>query len=153
MTSPTLAEADLAYVAALVDTFANLSLRKAGPAVLPNVAIHCPNAAMLTWLGTITGTKVVTTRRDYLRHGCATHCEEAHVHIRSTSGRWVLTGARATMLLAAIEPHVRFRAAEVAELIQVGLEAGHKGATVAAMAALGWPVPARWEQPELLAKR
>jgi len=135
--------ATLAYVAAVVDTFANLRLRQVERAQLPEVQVNCPNLALLEWLGEITGTTPFTTKRDYMRHGCAQHCEEAHQHIKSRSGRWGVTGVRATVLLINIEPHLRFRRAEALDLIEHGMAVGWKSHTAKSMADLGWAVPTR----------
>lgn len=135
--------ADKAYCAAIVDTLANLRTRTTDKSVLPEVQVNCPNLDLLRWLGAITGTGHFETRRDYMRHVCTDHCPEAHAHVQSTSGRWSVTGARATVLLVGVSPYLRLRTAEASELIQVGLAAGWKPATVTKMAALGWTVPER----------
>lgn len=135
--------ADKAYLAAIVDTLANLRTRTTERSVLPEVQVNCPNLDLLAWLGQVTGTAHFQTRRDYLRHVCTDHCPSAHAHVRSTSGRWSVTGTRATVLLIGVAPYLRLRTGEAEELIGVGLAAGWKPATVTKMAALGWPVPER----------
>jgi hypothetical protein len=138
---PPLTDAELSYIAALIDTRANLTSRTVRDAVLPQVDINGRPAEVLVWLGEITGVKVVPTRRDFTKHGCAEHCKDRHVHVRSLSVRWSLSGAKATIVLAAVLPHLRLRRGDVQDAITLGLRAGQKGATIAKMRALGWPIP------------
>lgn len=132
----------LPYIAALVDTQCALGVRVTGDTELPTVALHGPNMALLTALGDATGVGVTEIRRAYSKSPCATHCDTPHVHITSVSGRWQVTGARATILLQCVLPHLHFRREEVEALIELGLRAPAKGATAAKMKALGWEVPA-----------
>lgn len=136
-----LTERDLAYIAGVIDDRGNLTSRTVRDAVLPQVDLNGGRAHVLRWLGEITGAKVVSTKRDYLRMGCSEHCTERHVHIWSESLRWSVSGAKATIFLAGIQPHIRYRQAEVQDLIELGLKARHKGATVDKMRELGWPIP------------
>lgn len=140
-TTRTLTEAQLAYVAGLVDSRAALSSRTVAAAVLPQVALNGGPMAVLEYLGGLTDTKVVATRRDYSRSPCAEHCTTRHMHIESLSGRWAVSGAKATIILAAIAPYLVMRPAAVEDLVDVGLRASFKGATVAKMKLLGWPIP------------
>ena len=84
---------------------------------------------------------VVPTERDFTKAGCAEHCSEKHLHVRSLSGRWMISGAKATIVLAAVQPYLRLRAAEVEDAVALGLAANFKGATAQAMRKLGWPIP------------
>lgn len=138
--------ATLSYVGAVVDLNANLTIRTVGQTELPNIAVHMPNMGVLRWLGDLTETKAIATHRDFMRAGCKEHCEEKHQHIRSTSGRWVLTGAKATVLLHNVMPYLRFQEVEARMLLSVGLRAPHKPATPQKMHALGWALP-EWIDP------
>lgn len=133
--------ADLAYTAALIDTRGKITPRTVGDAVLPQVSISGKPFPALQWLGEITEVRVVPTERSYAKAGCAEHCSEKHQHIRSMSGRWSVCGAKATIVLAAVQPYLRFCAAEVEDAIRLGLRADWKGATPLRMASLGWPLP------------
>jgi len=132
---------DLAYVAAVVDTMANLRERTSSASPLPEVQVNCANLPLLAWLEAVTGAKHFPTDREYTRHRCAQHCVEPHQHVRSRSGRWSVTGARATVLLHNVHPYLRLRADEAAALIQLGLAAGWKSNAVEGMLALGWTLP------------
>jgi hypothetical protein len=137
-----LTEAQLAYVAAILDTQANLTQRTVRDAVLPQVDVNGGRIEVLHHLGALTEVRIVETKRSYSRAPCTEHCAgERHLHIESVSGRWSVSGAKATIVLAAVQPYLVFRPAEIETLVEVGLGAGFKGATVDKMAALGWPIP------------
>ena len=76
---------------------------------LPAVAISSGNSDMLTYLAKLTGTRSVVTRQAYVKAGCSEHCREKHQHVMSTSGRWSVTGAKATVVLASIRPFVHLQ--------------------------------------------
>lgn len=139
-----LTEPEIAYLAGVVDSCARIKVTTVNGTDLPLVAVSGPNMALLDVLSAHTGVKNFVTRRDYDRHRCGLHCKEAHDHIVSVSGRWAVNGARATILLAAIQPHVHVQTKEVAEVLAVGLAAPRKAATIQKMADLGWPVPEEW---------
>lgn len=139
---------DLAYIAGAVDLIGNIRTRLAGDTELPMIAMSGNNAAMLNYLADVTGTRAVVTRRAYSKAGCAEHCSEKHQHVVSASGRWSVTGAKATVVLWNLRPFVRLQAEALRAALVVGLGANHKPGTVAKMAALGWDVPefgAPWE--------
>jgi hypothetical protein len=137
-----LTDRELAWFAGVVDVMGSVRLREVrGETLLPLLEINCPNLALLERLAALTGTSVTKVRRDYQRNGCTVHCPQAHVHIQSSSGRWSLSGARATVVLAALLPFLQLQQETVAELVAVGLRAPRKPATVAKMAALGWAAP------------
>lgn len=141
-----LTESDLAYVAGVVDVLANLRLRQPTATLrspLPEVQVNGPYPGLQSYLGRITGTRPVATRRDYTRHNCTEHCPDRHAHIVSESGRWGVTGTKAFVLLSAVRPHLRLRAGLVDDLIAAGAEAQHKTATLESMSRLGWPLPER----------
>jgi hypothetical protein len=142
----TLAVADLAYAAALVDTLAALRTRKVGPSELPVVQVS-GRVDVTAWLAEVTGTKVIPTHRKYNRMDCVEHCPERHTHIVSESGRWEVNGARATIMLIAIEPYLRVKGAEARRLIDFGLASGYKTNVINDMATRGWPIPELREQP------
>lgn len=136
-----LSDRELGYIAGVVDAMATLRVRDVRGTELPFVEINCPNLSLLEWLGGKTGTGVTKTKRDYKRMGCSQHCTEAHVHIVSLSGRWSVSGARATVLLHNVLPFLQLQVETAQQLLDVGLSCGRKLATPAKMAALGWDVP------------
>lgn len=131
----------VAYAAAVIDTQGVIRLREAGGTLLPMVALHSPNMELLDWFAEITGTKVTRVTRDYQRAPCVDHCQERHQHIKSVSGRWSVTGVRATVLLFNVRSHLRFQIDAAQEALAVGLSAPFKPATPKKMEALGWEVP------------
>lgn len=134
-------------MAGVLDTRAVVRIRLApgSETELPYVAMSSGEAELLRWLGALTGVRSIVTSRKYDKHRCLEHCTKAHDHIRSVSGRWSLTGVRATVVLAATREWVRFHEREWDEATRVGLAAPHKKATLGKMQALGWPVPVTWE--------
>lgn len=135
-------DAEIAYVAGILDTLGNFRVRETPDGTrLPSIAVSTPNTPLLAYLGNITGVTVLTTTRSYDRHRCMEHCAEAHQHVTSRSGRWSVTGARATVILAAIRPYMRLQVDDVDQLLAVGLDAPRKPATPKRMSTLGWPDP------------
>ncbi|GAB3080918.1 hypothetical protein GCM10027053_51740 [Intrasporangium mesophilum] len=132
----------LPYIAAIVDTQCALGTRVAAGTELPMVTLHGPNMPLLVALGEATGVGVREVRRAYSKSPCSTHCDTPHVHISSLSGRWQVTGARATILLRNVLPHLHFRREEAQALYELGRQAPSKGATADKMRQLGWKVAA-----------
>lgn len=133
--------ATVAYVAGIVDTQGIIRTRTAGDTELPFVAVSGSNEGMLRYLAEITGTKVTITRRSFSRAGCAEHCAEKHQHIVSVSGRWSVSGVKATVLLYNIRPYLRLQVEEARSALVVGTSTRFKPATVEKMRTLGWSVP------------
>ena len=131
----------VAYIAGIIDTQGVIRTRTAGDTELPYVALSGPNERMLRYLASMTGTKVTITRREFVRAGCAQHCAEKHQHITSISGRWSVSGVKATVLLYNIRPYLRLQLDEAVEALVVGLTTRYKPATVQKMADLGWEIP------------
>lgn len=133
----------MAYVAAIIDTHAIIRTRLAPgtETELPFVGVHGPNVGMLAFLAGLTGTKVTTVRRQYMKAGCAEHCKEKHQHIQSVSGRWSVSGVKATVLLFNVRPYIRLQGDDLRYALDVGLRAGYKASTVTKMTALGWDAP------------
>lgn len=136
---------DLAYLAGVLDFLAVLRVRTTPQgSQLPYVGISSANLAALGRVATITGTKITQVERDYMRRGCDEHCAHAHQHIVSTTGRWSVTGSRATVVLFNTQPFLTRDLDLASELIQVGLSAPTKPAVAARMAAAGWELPPAW---------
>jgi hypothetical protein len=131
----------VAYVAGVIDLQGLIRTRQAGDTELPYVAVSGPNTEMLHYLAALTGTTATVTRRSYSKAGCAEHCAEKHQHIVSTSGRWSVSGVKATVLLWNIRPYLRLQTAAATSAIAVGTCTGFKQSTVAKMEQLGWDVP------------
>lgn len=140
-------ESELAWVAGVVDTLGNYNFRETpSGVVLPSVYVQTTKAELVKPLADLTGIKLVTVKKDYMRSGCGDHCDEPHQHVKSTSSRFGLVGARATVFVSAIFPYLRTRHDEATEVIRLGLEAKHKPATLQKMYELGWPV-VRFPEP------
>lgn len=138
---------DLAYAAALVDALGALTLRDVGPTQLPNVAIQGKYVETLSWLGEQTGTRLTTISRDFMRSACSDHCPEPHVHIKSTSVRWVVTGVKATIVLHNLAPFMRVQRDAALTMVEAGRGIGYKGQVVEAMRDRGWDIPELKKQP------
>lgn len=143
---PVLSAGDLAYLAGVLDTRAVVRVRytEDSATALPYIAMSSGDAALMSWLGQITGVRSIVTSRRYDKHRCLEHCDKAHDHITSVSGRWSLTGVRATLVLLATREWIRFHVEDWEKGIEAGETAGRKAATVRKMTALGWPVPIAW---------
>lgn len=134
-------ERTLAYVAAVVDLLGLIRIRDAGGTQLPVVQLHGKYLPTMQYLGELTGTRAIQTRRSYARAGCSEHCADKHQHIVSVSGRWSLTGAKATILLWNIRPFLRLQVERAAQAMNVGFSTPFKPATLQKMQQLGWDVP------------
>lgn len=139
--NPRLSTYDFIYAAAITDSRAAFSTRRAREVYLPQVSVSGRPFDVLEWLGWITETRVISTTRDYMRLGCTDHCEEKHLHVESNSGRWLVTGAKATVFLANILPFLKFRQDDAKKLLKIGFASKWKPATVEKMALLGWAIP------------
>lgn len=135
---------EVAYLAGILDVMASITTRRVGETLLPQVSVSTKDQRLLDWLGQRTGVRAFTTRRDFMRAGCSEHCAEKHQHVTSNSGRWSVSGAKATVVLAAVRPYLHLQAAEADLALSVGLAAPYKPATPAKMAALGWSLPEGW---------
>lgn len=140
---------ELAYAAALIDTLGTMRLRDVGGTQLPNLTIQARYGDALSWLGEKTGTKITTIIKDYNRAGCGEHCPEAHVHILSTSGRWVVTGVKATVVLHNVLPYLRVQRVQAIDLVAAGQTIGYKGNVVELMRERGWDIPPLKPQPRM----
>lgn len=140
-------EHEIAYVAAIIDVMGNVRAMKTETGtLLPLVSVSCADEALLGFLGTITDMQTFVTTRNYDRHRCAEHCDEAHQHVESRSRRWSVSGAKATVVLSAIEPYARFQKDRINEVLELGLTAPFKKATPQKMKRLGWPLPDGWDE-------
>lgn len=130
----------IAWCGGIIDAIGMVRVRTTpGGTELAYVAVSTPQLAIARRLAELTGATVTTVRRDYTRVGCTEHCEAAHLHVNSTTGRWSLTGAKAVVFLAAVQPYIVTRADDVAEVLAATGDAPNKPATARKMHALGWP--------------
>ena len=134
-----LSEVRLAWAAGVIDVLGLIKLRTVGDTLLPAVYVSSARLDLCEALASMTGIKVTPVHRDYKRLGCGKHCTSPHHHVHSTTGRWSLTGARATVFLAAILPFLETKKGEAEQAIAVGRQAPCKPATVQKMYDLGWP--------------
>lgn len=139
--------ADLAYAAALVDSFAVLRIREYRGTGLPEVTIQGKRIATLDWLAEVTGVKVVTIGKGYSRHQCSEHCPDRHTRIAASTRRWQLTGARATVVLANVAPYMRVQARTARDLVDAGVLIGYSTSVANELVALGWALPDLRPQP------
>jgi hypothetical protein len=130
-----------AYVAGLLDAQGLITVRtdQAG-SVLPVVALSIPNQELVSWLGTLTSTTPTITKRQFSRHRCTEHCPTNHQQVSSVSMRWIVTGAKATVVLRAVRPWLRFQTEQADSVLAVADQAPYKPATFQKMRELGWPV-------------
>jgi hypothetical protein len=131
---------ELAWCAGVIDAMGIIRTRrmKTG-SELGYVGVSSSKRDILKALADMTGTGITAVHRDYKRLGCNVHCEEPHLHVTSSTGRWSLTGARAAVFLLAIEPYLVIKKGAANDAIAAGLIAPRKDATLAKMYKLGWP--------------
>ena len=128
------------WFAGVIDVMGAIRMRRMDTGVdLPALYVSTSRQDILTELGDLTGMSITQVFRDYNRLGCGEHCTEPHQHVLSTTGRWNVTGARATVVLHAITPFMRVRKTEAEEALAAGLLAPRKDAVLKKMYALGWP--------------
>lgn len=126
------------WCAGMCDALAIYRVRDADGTKLPSVSISTTRTAALQRLADLTGAKLTVVRRRYDRLGCGEHCTSPHLHVDSTTVRWSLTGARATIFSEAVTPHLITTRDEALAVLEVGRAAPHKPATRRKMEALGW---------------
>lgn len=144
--------AEKAYMAAVLDTLANFNIRTTPDGTeLPEITISTPNKDLHKYLREMTGGRAFSIVRSYHRAGCRVHCAEKHRQVKAKSLRWQITGARATMLLNDVVEYMHLKRDEAEELLNIGVGAPHKPATVSKMASLGWSVPLMWQSPKISA--
>lgn len=130
------------YIAGILDANGLFRVRAVQSGTkLPAVYVHGLHIELLQVLADATGTAVTVIKRDYNGVRCAEHCPERHVHTISVSGRWSVTGAKATVLLHNVLPHLRVQREVAEELLAVGMDAPRKEQTIRKMKKLGWEIP------------
>ena len=132
--------ADIQYIAGILDACAIFRVRETPEGTqLPGVFVHGLPTKILDVLAESTGTKVTLVKRDYHRALCADHCPDRHQHMKSITGRWSVTGAKATVLIHSVLPYLRAQHEEALEVLEVGVAAPRRRATMEKMYELGWP--------------
>lgn len=140
--------ADLAYAAALIDTLAVLKTREVNGTDLPVLAVNSSrHTGAIKFLCKLTGVKMVLTSRSYSRHQCTEHCPSSHLDIESRGERWMVVGAKATIVAHNVLPYLRVQREAARELVAAGRTVGYKGQVVAQMKQLGWEIPELKPQP------
>lgn len=139
----TLDEGTKAYVAGIIDMVGLIRLRpmKNGNPPIPYVGVSTNNKQVVDFLAGLTDTKVTVTHRKYGRHRCTQHCPTPCSDVDSTSYRWSVTGAKATVLLANIKRYLMFKTTVANEALEAAREANYKAATMRKMTVLGWDLP------------
>lgn len=132
-------EAEIAWCGGVVDSLGLLRLRET-PAGghLPSVFVSTPHLPIASRLAELTGVRVTMVSRDYKRMGCGDHCTDAHLHVQSTTGRWSLTGSRATVFLRSVRPYLFVKAEEADLLLEASENPRGKPATTRKMREMGW---------------
>lgn len=138
---PPLKDTETAYLAGVLDARGIVRVRVAGDTMLPFLGLHTPNLALLGYVAEVTGTKVTETRRSYYKVGCSEHCAQKHQHVQSVSGRWSVTGARATVVLHNVVPYFILQRDTAQQVLTLGLAAPMKAETLVKMEKLGWSIP------------
>lgn len=132
--------AALAHLAGLLDAIGRVRVQESAEGTrLAHVGISSPNLGLLQHCARLTGVRVTHVHRDYDRLGCGEHCGEAHLHVESTTGRWQLVGARASVVLAAVRPYLTTLGPEADAVLEACEGAAWKPATRRKMVELGWP--------------
>lgn len=139
---------EYAYIAGILDIMARITTMETTDGTrLPLVAVSTTDTGILNYLGEVSGITPFLTHRSYDKHRCIEHCETAHEHVVSTSGRWSVSGAKATIILHNVRPFLRMQLDAAEDALEVGLVAPFKPATPAKMVELGWKVPASMKAP------
>lgn len=133
-----LTEAELAWMAGVIDARAKISYRKIVTTTLPQISVSGSDTQTLDKLAEFSGTKITIVKRSYSKFGCTQHCKEKHEHVLSVTGRWIVTGSRATVILENVKPYIQVKVAEVDAGLLLGWQAYSKDATVQKMVELGW---------------
>lgn len=133
-----ISDAELGYLAGVVDALAHLGVRDASGRQLAQLTVSTADAQLAQHCAALTGVSVTTVRRDYRRLGCSAHCEEPHLHVISTTARWQLVGARAVVVLRAVRPMLWVKSERVDDLLAAVGDAPTKSATMTKMRELGW---------------
>lgn len=130
---------EIAWCGGVVDSLGLLRLRET-PAggQLPSVYVSTPHLPIANRLAELTGVRVTMVTRDYKRMGCGDHCTDAHLHVQSTTGRWSLTGSRATVFLRSVRPYLFVKAQEADLLLEASENPRGKPATTRKMREMGW---------------
>lgn len=132
---------DVAWLAGVCDALARFRVHSASGSDLAWLGISSPDLELLNQCARMTGVGVTRVHRNYERVGCTAHCAKPHLHVHSSTGRWQLVGARALVVVHAVRPHLVARAADADLVLATTTGAPSKPATLAKMAALGWPLP------------
>lgn len=161
-----LSDADMAWMAGVIDAKGSVVRKRNKSRVTPQVVLYvnAKDGRIARRLSQLTGTAPEPHARpapgEFLRRGCAVHCEAPHVHVGEypwqmpPTTRWAVTGTAAAVVLANLEPFMvtyRDYAADVDEVLGTFAAAGHgSGAvrsTLARLVSLGWQLP-----PEVTAR-
>ena len=137
---------DLAYMAAVVDVLGLIRVREYNGTVLPVLQMHGNYLPVFEKFGKWTETKVIATKRDYTKAGCAEHCKEKHQHVVSVSARWSVTGQKARIVLEALMPYLTVKQDKAKTVLLVTERARYKAATTTKMRELQKSNPAQYEK-------
>jgi hypothetical protein len=163
----TVAETDLAWMAAVIDVKGAVTVKRNKMRRTPQVVLYVSTkeARVARRLGSLTGVAPEPHERQaspFARRGCREHCLEPHIHVREDGDypwqmpevtRWSLTGAAMAVVLLSVRPYMVTYgeyAADVAlvleNLVVTGQGAGMVRSSVDRLRELGWTVPPEIEK-------
>lgn len=136
-----LTQPEIAYLAGVVDCRGYLGRRRSGLLELPTVSVTLKaGSPVIARLCELTGVTPIILAKSYNRTGCADHCPVPHVHVSGDYERWIVTGAKARIVLAACVPYLFGLRAQVVQVLEDSTGQPFKPASIRKMAAAGWPV-------------
>lgn len=140
-----LTDAELGWVAGVIDTRGYFSDRPSSHADrrLPTLSVGLGDVdgephPIVTRLCALTGVAPIRYGKGFNRASCGTHCPEPHIHVTGHYHRWIVGGAKAIVVLAAVRDHLVVKQQETQNALR--LRAQYKAAHYAEMVRLGWPV-------------
>jgi hypothetical protein len=159
-----IAEADLAYMAAVFDMKALVITKHNSQRATPQLVLTVQSVRLdvVENLCRLTGTMVEPRqreRKDWMRRGCNEHCPEAHIHhfmedsYLPETATWRITGAAAAVVLSSVIPYMRTDRGTsqmltqlMDNLVTTGQGVGQVRASVRRLAELGWPIPKKMQK-------
>lgn len=133
----------IAFVAGVLDARGHIRVESRRGRPEPRIRVTTRRAELLTYLASLTGTRLHVDDAGYERRPCSAHCRDAHQHAVRQSAYFNIDATRAFIVLFNVRPFIVCQLNEVRAALEVGW--GNypppKSATVAQMERLGWPIP------------
>ncbi len=138
-------EEDLYYVAGLLDARCTVLMVKSSSGNRMAMQVQFGGSLpVLRYLHDNIGGNVVGPQaKEYLRHKCLEHCEEAHKIIFRMKANWRIRGSGAAILLYNVKPYMLGWTTKMEEHYQQELLSRHKWSQdhVLSLKARGWNIP------------